>query len=85
MNRAMAERKVDELVHLARCWCEASAELREQAPVLSPSQSAHLQAYIKYLDAQISSLKRQNLADIKPASNRIIPLNARARLVAVAK
>jgi hypothetical protein len=86
MNRTLAEHKVDELVHLARCWCEANAELRDENS-LSPSQSAHLKAYLKYLDAQITTLKRQNLNSTKTPSGRarVIRLNANSSLVAVAK
>ena len=87
MNRTMAEHKIDELVHLARCWCEANAELREFNNTLSPSQSAHLKAYIKYLDAQITTLKRQSFNSTKTPSGRarVIRLNANSSLIAVAK
>ena len=74
MVPAANELKVDELIYLARCWCEASAALKE-GNSLSIEKAAELRAYVKSLDAKIDALKRSVNRPRTRKSQRIVRLS----------
>ena len=83
--RMRSEREVDELVDLARTYCEALAEYRGAAAAgLSPEQDAKARQSIANLSHKLELLKSNNELDRRRASlkRNVVALPAHGRRAA---
>jgi len=75
MKPEMTEREVNELVELARCWCETNAAYRAQSEsaTLRPGDHEAMRQYLNYLDVRIQAMKHGTEAK-RGGKSKIIPL-----------